>query len=172
MMNPASVSYGPSGSRTQIPATGQAVFALRTSEQGVDLTAEKLNDGSARVSRTERPDGGVDFSVSRELPSGVPGFLEKFLPKEGRAVQNESWGPPGPDGICRGTWTVDIPGAPAKLGGTATVEPSGDGSVQIIKGTAKVSIPLIGGKAEQFIVEMTQKLMAKEAELMVSSLSA
>jgi hypothetical protein len=159
-------------SRTQIPASVREVFELRTSERWVALKAEQLKDGSLLVSRTERPDGGVDFSVSRELPSGVPGFLEKFLPKEGRAVQNESWGAPGPDGICRGTWSVDIPGAPAKLGGTASVEPSGDGSVQIINGTAKVSIPLIGGKAEQFIVDMTQKLMAKEAELMVSSLSA
>ena len=159
-------------SRTQIPATVQQVFDLRTSEHWVDLKRDKLDDGSALVSRTVRPDGGVDFSVSRELPSGVPGFLEKFLPKEGRAVQNESWGAPGADGICRGTWSVDIPGAPAKLGGTATVEPSGDGAVQIIRGTAKVNIPLIGGKAEQFIVDMTQKLMAKEAELMVSSLSA
>jgi hypothetical protein len=159
-------------SRTQIPASVREVFDLRTSERWVALKAEQLKDGSLLVSRTERPDGGVDFSVSRELPSGVPGFLEKFLPKEGRAVQNESWGAPGPDGICRGTWSVDIPGAPAKLGGTASVEPSGDGSVQIINGTAKVSIPLIGGKAEQFIVDMTQKLMAKEAELMVSSLSA
>ncbi|MDX6197087.1 MAG: hypothetical protein QOJ79_238 [Actinomycetota bacterium] len=159
-------------SRTQIPATVQEVFDLRTSERWVELKRDQLEDGSQLVSRTVRPDGGVDFAVSRELPAGVPGFLERFLPKEGRAVQNESWGPPGPDGICRGTWSVDIPGAPAKLGGAASVEPSGDGSVQIIKGTARVNIPLIGGKAEQFIVEMTQKLMAKEAELMVASLSA
>jgi hypothetical protein len=158
-------------SRTQIPASVRQVFELRTSERWVALKAERLKDGSVLVSRTERPDGGVDFAVSRELPAGVPGFLERFLPKEGKAVQNESWGPVGPDGICRGSWSVDIPGAPAKLGGTATVEPSGDGSVQIIKGTVQVSIPLIGGKAEQFIVDMTQKLMAREGELMVASLS-
>jgi hypothetical protein len=159
-------------SRTQIPASVQEVFALRTSERWVALKAEKLNDGSALVSRTERPDGGVDFSVSRELPAGVPGFLERFLPKEGKAVQNESWGAPDANGVCTGTWSVDIPGAPAKLGGTSTLEPSGEGSVQVIRGTAKVNIPLVGGKAEQYIVEMTQKLMAKEAELMVASLSA
>ena len=158
-------------SRTQIPASVQQVFDLRTSERWVQLKADQLKDGSTLVSRTVRPDGGVDFSVSRELPAGVPGFLERFLPKEGKAVQNESWGPPGADGICRGSWSVDIPGAPAKLGGTATVEPSGDGAVQIIHGTAQVSVPLVGGKAEGFIVEMTQKLMAKEAELMVASLS-
>ncbi|MCU1592030.1 MAG: hypothetical protein JWP11_3286 [Frankiales bacterium] len=159
-------------SRTQIPASVQEVFALRTSERWVALKAEKLKDGSALVSRTERPDGGVDFSVSRELPAGVPGFLERFLPKEGKAVQNESWGAPDANGVCTGTWSVDIPGAPAKLGGTSTLEPSGEGSVQVIRGTAKVNIPLVGGKAEQYIVEMTQKLMAKEAELMVASLSA
>jgi hypothetical protein len=159
-------------SRAQIPATVQQVFELRTSERWVELKRAHLKDGSRLVSRTERPDGGVDFAVSRELPSGIPGFLERFLPKEGRAVQNESWGPPDADGVCTGSWSVDIPGAPATLGGTSTLEPSGDGSVQVIRGTAKVSVPLIGGKAESFIVEMTQKLMAKEAELMVASLSA
>lgn len=158
-------------SRTTIPATVQQVFDLRTSERWVELKREKLNDGSALVSRTVRPDGGVDFSVSRELPAGVPGFLEKFLPKEGKAVQNESWGPPDSAGRCTGTWSVDIPGAPASLGGTSYLEPLGDGSVQVIRGTAKVSVPIIGGKAEQFIVDMTKKLMAKEAELMVASLS-
>jgi hypothetical protein len=158
-------------SRTAIPASVQEVFALRASERWVALKAEKLKDGSILVSRTERPDGGVDFAVSRELPAGVPGFLERLLPKEGRAVQKESWGPPDADGVRHGTWSVDMPGAPAKLSGTSTLEPSADGSVQVITGTAKVNVPLIGGKAEQFIVDVTQKLMAKEAELMIASLS-
>ena len=158
--------------RTEIPATVEEVFALRTSQRWVDLKAEHLDDGSTMVRRQERPDGGVDFSVSRELPSGVPGFLEKFLPKEGKAVQNEEWGPPDAAGVCRGTWSVDIPGAPAKLGGTSTLEPSPTGSVHTILGTAKVSIPIVGGKAEQFIIDMTKKLMGKEAELMAESLKA
>ena len=157
-------------SRTQIPATVAEVFALRTSQHWVDLKAQKLNDGSTLVSRTERPDGGIDFAVSRDLPSGVPGFLERFLPSDGKAVQHESWGPPDDRGVCHGTWSVDIPGAPAKLGGTSTLEPTETGSVHTILGTAKVSVPIIGGKAEQFIVDMTKKLMAREAELMVESL--
>ena len=157
-------------SRTEIPATVAEVFALRTSQHWVDLKAEKLNDGSTLVSRTERPDGGVDFAVSRDLPSGVPGFLERFLPADGKAVQHESWGPPDADGVCSGTWKVDIPGAPAQLGGTSTLAPTDTGSVQTIHGTVKVSVPLIGGKAEGFIADMTKKLMAREGELMVESL--
>jgi len=156
--------------RSELPATVEQVFALRTGQHWVDLKAEKLGDGSALVRREERPDGGVDFAVSRELPSGVPGFLEKFLPKDGKAVQNESWGAPDAAGVCHGTWSVDIPGAPAKLGGTSTLEPTPTGSVQTIVGTAKVSVPIIGGKAEQFIVDMTKKLMGREAELMVETL--
>ena len=158
-------------SRTEVAASVDDVFALRTSQRWVDLKKEQLRDGSTLVSRTERPDGGVDFSVSRELPSGVPGFLEKFLPKDGKAVQNESWGPPDAQGVCHGTWSVDIPGAPAKLGGTASVEPTSSGAALVISGTAKVSVPLLGGKAEQFTVDMTKKLMAKEGELMVETLS-
>lgn len=158
-------------SRTTIPATVQEVFALRTSQTWVDLKAERLGDGSTMVQRTERADGGVDISVSRQLPSSVPGFLQKFLPKDGRAVQHESWGPPDADGACHGTWSVDIPGAPAKLGGTSSVEPTADGCVQVILGSAKVGVPIIGGKAEQFIADMTTKLMGKEGELMVASLS-
>ena len=158
-------------SRTEVAASVEEMFELRTSQRWVDLKAERLKDGSKLVSRTERPDGGVDFAVSRELPSGVPGFLEKFLPKDGKAVQNESWGPPDANGKCSGTWSVDIPGAPAKLGGTASVEPTSIGSALVIRGEAKVGVPIIGGKAEQFIVDMTQKLMAKEGELMVETLS-
>lgn len=158
-------------SRTTIPASAREVFELRTSQRWVDLKADKLGDGSEMVKRTERPDGGVDISVSRALPDSVPGFLQKFLPKDGRAVQHESWGPPDADGVCSGTWTVDIPGAPAKLGGTSSVKPVGDGCEQVITGTAKVSVPIIGGKAEQFIVDMTTKLMGKEGDLMVASLS-
>jgi hypothetical protein len=159
-------------SRTEYPATVAEVFELRTSERWVALKAERLGDGSTLVSRTERPDGGVDIAVSRELPSGVPGFLEKFLPKDGRVVQKEHWGAPDADGRCTGTWSVDIPGAPAKLGGTSFVEPLGAGSVQQIDGTVKVPVPIIGGKAEQFIADMTTKLMGKEGDLMVASLSS
>ncbi|MCU1674387.1 MAG: hypothetical protein JWN77_2500 [Frankiales bacterium] len=158
-------------SRSQYPASAAEVFALRTSERWVQLKAERLHDGSRLVERTERPDGGVDIAVSRELPAGVPGFLEKFLPKDGRIVQREQWGAPDVAGRCTGTWSVEFPGAPAKLGGTSFLEPSGDGSVQEIDGSVKVSVPLVGGKAEQFIADMTTKLMAKEAELMVASLS-
>lgn len=155
-----------------LPAAVADVFALRTSQRWVDLKAERLGDGSTLVERTESPTGSVTLLVSRNLPSGAPGFLERFLPQDGKVIQNETWNPPDSAGICTGTWTVDIPGAPAKLGGVSRLAPLGDGSRQTISGSAKISIPLIGGRAEQFVVDMTTKLIDREGQLMIEALKA
>jgi hypothetical protein len=51
------------------------------------------------------------------------------------------------------------------------LEPAGAGCRYVVEGTVKVSIPLIGGKAEGFAVGMTEKLTAKEAEVLRSLVS-
>ena len=146
------------------------VYALLASEQWVRTKAERFRDGSLVTRREERPGGGVLLAVSRELPGGVPGFLERFLPADGRVVETFDWAAPTGDGTRRGTWKADIPGAPARLGGTMRLEPTPAGSRYTIEGEVKVSVPLIGGRAESFIAEMVNKLAAKEHALMVSAL--
>ena len=146
------------------------VFGILTSEQWVATKAARFRDGARVTQREQRPDGDVLLAVSRELPGGVPGFLERFLPKDGRVVETFDWAAPGGDGTRRGTWKADIPGAPARLGGTMRLEPTATGSRYTIEGEVEVSVPLIGGKAESFIAEMVKKLAAKEHELMLTTL--
>ena len=148
----------------------EQVFGTLTSEAWVATKAERFGDGALVRQREERPDGGVLLSVSRELPAGVPGFLERFLPKDGRVVETFDWAAPAGDGTRRGTWKADIPGAPARLGGTMRLEPTQTGSRYTIEGEVKVSVPLIGGKAERFIAEMVGRLAAKEHALLVTTL--
>jgi hypothetical protein len=157
-------------SRVEIPAPVEEVVALRTSDQWVELRAKELRDGSRLVQREARPDGGVDVAISRELPSGVPGFLERFLPKDGRVVQHERWGAVV-DGVCTGSWWVEVPGAPAELGGTSSMTGRGRVSVQVVDGQVTVRVPLIGGRAEAFLVDVTQKLMVRENDLLVGHFS-
>ena len=147
-----------------------AVFGVLGSPEWVATKAERFGDGAFVKQREERPDGGLLLAVSRELPGGVPGFLERFLPKDGRVVETFEWQPPGGDGTRRGTWKADIPGAPAKLGGAMRLEPTDSGSRYTIEGDVKVSVPLVGGKAEGFIGGMVEKLAAKEHELLVTTL--
>lgn len=143
----------------------EEVFALLTSQRWVERRAQELRDGSRLVRRQEQPDDRLLLEVSRELPAGAPGFLERFLPRDGRVIQTEEWGP-SVDGARAGTWHVQLPGAPARLAGTMRLEPTPPGSRYVLDGQVAVKVPVVGGRAETFIAEMLDKLAGKEATLL------
>ena len=153
------------------PADVETTFAALSGEGWPAEKARVLSDGSRLVSRHEAADGSVVIITSRSLPAGIPGFLKAFLPGDNRALQTDSWGPADRDGVRRGTWKADIPGAPAEVGGTMRIEPAGPGSSYVIDGTVKVKVPLIGGRAESFIAEMTTRLTDREAQVLVAMLT-
>jgi hypothetical protein len=150
-----------------IPADVEAVYAVISGEGWAAAKAKAFDDESRQESRTVAAGDAVTLVVSRGLPDGIPGFLEKFLPRGGRARQTEAWGP-SDGGARRGTWQGEIPGAPAHVGGTMALEPTATGTRYRIQGEVKVSIPLVGGKAESFVVDMISKLTKSEAELLSS----
>lgn len=155
--------------RTQHPVA--EVFELLTAERWVELKAGRFRDGSRVVRREATPGGGLVLVVSRELPEGAPGFLTRLLPKDGRVVQTDEWAPDDGTGTRSGTWRVELAGAPARLGGTLRLEPDGTGSAYLVVGETKVSVPLVGGKAESFIAEMVGRLGASEGQLLTTTLA-
>ena len=155
----------PLHSSHELPVEVERVYAVLSGPQWPALKAEALRDGSQVVERVELPGGGMHLVVSRELPPGGPGFLERFLPSDKRVVQTDDWGPVSA-GVRSGTWQVVIPGVSARLGGTMRLEPTAAGTRYVVDGEISVPIPLVGGKAERFIAEMVQKLTAREAEVL------
>ncbi len=153
-----SVSY-------DIPADVETTYAAISSEGWAAAKASALKDGSAVVSRDVASGDAVTLVVSRKLPDGIPGFLQKFLPADGRVVQTDTWGAAS-GGVRSGTWKADTPGSPVKVGGTMRLEPSGSGCSYVVEGEIKASIPLIGGKAEDVAVGMTKKLTSSEADVL------
>jgi hypothetical protein len=145
----------------------EEVFGVLTAPTWSATKAERFGDGAELKAREERPDGGVLVVNSRKLPDGVPGFLQRFLPADGRVLETFDWGP-ATDGERRGTWKVEIPGAPARLGGTSSIVPSGTGATYAIEGEVTVKVPVVGGKAETYIAGMVEKLAAKEADLVIA----
>ena len=152
-------------------ASAEQLFSVLVSDAYVQRRAERLRDGTTVVRREPRPDGGLLLAVARELPAGAPGFLAKLLP-DGPVVQTEDWGPAGSDGGRSGTWQVELPGAPARLGGLLRIEAVGDVTRYRREGLATVSVPLVGGKAERFIAEMLGKLGQKERDLLLELLAS
>lgn len=153
-----SVSY-------DIPADVETAYAAISSEEWAEAKARSLDDGSKVVSRTVSAGDAVTLVVSRRLPDGIPGFLQKFLPADGRVTQTDTW-VPAAAGVRSGTWKADTPGSPVKVGGTMRLEPAGSGCTYVVEGEIKASIPLIGGKAEDVAVGMTKKLTASEADVL------
>lgn len=149
----------------------ETAFAALSSEAWPARKNEALHDGSRLEKREELPDGGVVLRATRGLPSGIPGFLEKVLPADGRAAQTDTWGPAQPDGSRAGTWRAEVPGAPVDVHGTMTLVPTATGCDYAIDGSAKVKIPLIGGKAEKFVADATSRTTAGEADVLRSMVS-
>lgn len=149
-----------------IPADVETTYAALTSEQWPARKDAELDDGSRLESREETADGGVVLRSTRGLPKGMPGFLEKVVPAGGRAGQVDTWGPAQPDGSRAGTWKAEVPGAPVDVHGTMRLVPTATGCDYVIDGTAKVKIPLVGGKAERFVVDATARTTAGEAEVL------
>ena len=143
----------------------ETVFAALAGELWAVRKAEELHDDSRTVRREVSPDGAVVLVVSRALPDGVPGFLQRFLPSDGRAVQTDSWGP-AEAGVRRGTWQAELPGAPVEIGGTMRLEAIPTGTRYTIAGDVRVKVPLIGGKAEAFVADMIGKLTDREHDVL------
>lgn len=144
-----------------VAAGVEAAYAALAGARWPAAVAERLHDDSRVESLTPTPDGGAVLVHSRKLPDGAPGFLQAFLPKDGRVTQTDTWGPAEGD-ARRGTWRVSFPGAPAEVAGTTSVLPAGDGSTWTIAGTATVRLPLVGGKAERYIADLVVKLVDRQ----------
>lgn len=146
-----------------LPAGVAAVRGLLTGPDWPAAKAASFQDDCRVVSRTEDATGAVTVATVRALPDGVPGFLARFLPPDPGIAQTEVWHLPGPEGVCHGTWSLVIPGAPGQVQGTVRLEPTAQGCREVLEGTATVKIPLVGGRAESFIAELAERMMAREA---------
>ena len=140
----------------------ETVFGVLSGPEWATQRGVALGDDSRLISRVETPEGGVTLVISRALPSGIPGFLQKLLPSEPRATSTDVWGA-AVNGVRRATWSAEISGTPAALRGTMTIEPTATGNRHTIEGEVRVSIPLIGGRAESYIAEQVGRLADAEA---------
>lgn len=153
-----------------LPADVETTWQLLTGDRWAPALAARLQDDSRTVRSETTPDGGAVHAVSRRLPDGIPGFLQSFVPKDGRVTQTDTWGP-ARDGVREGTWEAAFGGAPGEIRGTTRLEQTAGGCRWIVEGHVKVRIPLVGGKAEGFLAPLVEKLIGKQAEVLRSELA-
>jgi hypothetical protein len=88
--------------------------------------------------------------------TGVPSFAKKIVGESTRVVITQVW---------RGheaSYDIETPGKPTRVRGTATVSPNGSGAVLVYDLDIKASVPLIGGKLEKLVADLTEEGFDKE----------
>jgi hypothetical protein len=115
--------------------------------------------GVLRQTITVEPVGeGVHVTIDQwQRTAGMPSFAKKIVGDETNIVQREIWTTP-----VLGDITVEIPGKPGDMTGTARLEEKGGRTVETVDLTIKVGIPLVGGKIEGLIADLLLKALQAE----------
>jgi len=93
---------------------------------------------------------GMRVRVDQYRPADeVPSFAKKLVGAKVNILQEETW-----HSSTSADLSVTIPGKPGEMLGTITIVGDGDGVTETVDVQVKVSIPLLGGKLEDFIAGM------------------
>ena len=132
------------------------VLAMITDPLYWDKVADATSALSSRATvATEGATTRVVVDQEQEVV-GVPSFAKKFVGDSTRAIMTQLW-----QGDSA-TYTVETPGKPTSISGTATLAENGSGSTVTYDLEVKASVPLVGGKLEKLVVELTTEGFEKE----------
>jgi uncharacterized Zn-binding protein involved in type VI secretion len=135
-------------------ATVEEAFAARCEQKVREQACRESHAISWDVSIVPAADGSVRIQVDRVMPPDVPDFIKKFLGATIQVRQVEEWGPTNSSGGRTANVKVTIKGQPASMVGKASLQPTEDGSTEIVEGDVKVNVPFLGKKIESEIASV------------------
>lgn len=122
--------------------------------------------------RQYAPDGTVEITTSGDVTvvslsqtqpmDRAPGFVQKVVGSTLTIATTETWAGTPDQVPTSAQLAVDLTGKPVQMSGTITLSQEGSVTTETIDLTVKVSMPLIGGKAEEMIASIFTKAYAKE----------
>ncbi len=109
-------------------------------------------------------DSEWSLSMRREVERDeLPSFVAKIFGSKQTMELVQVWRALD-DGSYEGEDRIRIVGQPVEVNSTFTLKPSGDGCVMEASHTAKVKVPLVGGKIEKFVLGQIRDGWLKEME--------
>lgn len=141
---------------SELPVGVETAWQALTSDGWTERVAAEVGTDDREVSVT-RSTGEVVVVSSRSLPENIPGPLGKVVPAGLRPTQTDTWEAHPRDVVRHATWQVDSAGVPIRIGGTIRLEPTADGCRRVVDADVTVKVPLIGGKLEGMVADLTRK---------------
>jgi len=115
-------------------------------------------------------DGTFIIHTKRDIHAEIPGFAKKFLNPTTTIIQKEVWTLTN-EPIKKGVVEVQAKGLPMQMAGDIILQPTNNGSENILSYEIKVNIPFVGGKLASFLDVEGRKTGDKEYEFAVDFLN-
>ena len=122
--------------------------------------------GSVRYEVSITRDGDTArIRQERAMKADLPDVARKVVGDTIEMVQTEDWGERRPDGSRTATFRVEIPGKPGSITGSVSLSASGSGSLEVVSGQVKVSIPFVGKKLETEVAKGLKAALEVEGQI-------
>jgi len=118
---------------------------------------ESIAEATDAVSCSAAYGGGKLVVREEQKVQGVPGFAKKFVGESTTAIHTEVW----TDGTSA-TFEIETPGKPTHITGTVTLTEAGGRTTHVYDLEVKASVPLVGGKLEKLVAQLTAEGFDKE----------
>lgn len=105
--------------------------------------------------------GGKLIVREEQAVKGVPSFAKKLVGESTTAIHTEVWNAEG----TSATFEIETPGKPTHISGSTTLTESGGRTTQVYDLDVKASVPLVGGKLEKLVAQLTADGFGKEREV-------
>ncbi len=112
------------------------------------------------------PSGPFTVTTVRTMPTDdFPDIAKKFVGETIVLKQVDTWMAAAADGSREGDVSLKLAGQPLVLTGTLTLRPEAGGTVEVVSGDLKASVPFIGGKLEKAAEPAVRAALRKEHEV-------
>ena len=146
-----------------------ALFKSFGNKSVLEKKFESLGARNVSVEKCKLTKTALETKFSREVPTKVPGLLNKFLGEWNLITQEEHWvGVVGKQYQCE--LTVAFKGVPVFIRGTMVLKVDGKGCTNTVVLDVTSSVPLIGRKLAEFIGETAAAEGQKEYEYLKAAL--
>ena len=138
----------------------RALYDLLCDNAFDDGLMKALNMGKELMSETKIGDG-VEYKICLTNPEEIPAIAKKFAGDHLCYVETRRWEP----ARLSNTWVIEpkVNGAKVEAKGTTEIVADGTGCIRRTKGTISVSLPLIGKKIEDMVLQSIKQNFEQNA---------
>ena len=150
----------------KLSATIDKVFGRLTDPKWLQARSLALGELSAKCSTSTK--GGLTITMHRRVHRELPALVAKVLNPDSDIELVEQWSETAAG--YAGSFELQVSGKPIKVTADFELLAAGKGCVYRIQHKAKVSVPLIGGVIEKFVLGQTEQGCADELDYLVEYL--